>query len=343
MAKRPNKILSDELRDKILSWVQNHEWVRVSPNKSDTLKIGKENVIKLLCEVSINELYNDLKDSKIQGILDEKTEKIVIGYDTFSKMLKKHTPNLKKATNKHLETCGCETCITQVNIQRSLNDFRKKTLARLRLDMEKAKNAVEKAKKNYGSGATSQVILKAAENAKKRLDEYCEFAFPNGENRHEKAKDPLHDIMCKPVEYKDGKYFKLKSILDRCDKCPDLPVAPYGMECSPQIMIGYEHYEKRKRCASRHGYFDNEKKECPKCLEDTTQPPANVSDKKVSVKAFMAIGEFFKERYKPALKTYKYHCGCCVLIKEMKRKGNFTLLPISLSFSWIGIILWHSV
>ena len=75
---------SEKMIDEVINWVRNHNFVRTSPCYQDTLKINGEVVPKLLREVSINSMHNDLKQSQVKDILDEDGN-IVIGYDTFNK------------------------------------------------------------------------------------------------------------------------------------------------------------------------------------------------------------------------------------------------------------------
>ena len=49
-----------EYKAAVKQWVMHHQFVRVSPIKSDTLKIGEHEEPKLLREISIREMHNDL-------------------------------------------------------------------------------------------------------------------------------------------------------------------------------------------------------------------------------------------------------------------------------------------
>ena len=60
------------------------------------------------------------------------------------KLLNEKCPNLRKATNKHFETCGCETCITVANMQNELNKHRLKLKKDLERRSLKSKMALEK-------------------------------------------------------------------------------------------------------------------------------------------------------------------------------------------------------
>jgi hypothetical protein len=47
-------------KESVKEWVMNHQFVRVSPIQSDTLQIGDRQEPKLLREISIREMHNDL-------------------------------------------------------------------------------------------------------------------------------------------------------------------------------------------------------------------------------------------------------------------------------------------
>ena len=87
---------------------------------NDVLKINGESTPKKIIEISISDLHKDLATSGMDGIFDENNN-IVIGETSLRTLIQKEMPYLKKATTKHMEMCGCITCIVTNNVHRSLN------------------------------------------------------------------------------------------------------------------------------------------------------------------------------------------------------------------------------
>ena len=213
--KRKNKV-SDEMRTEIIEWVRNHDMIRTSPNYNDTLLINGVRVPKELREVSLNEIHKDLAESDIAGILDEKAT-IVLGYDSFKALLEEMYPNLRKATTKHMETCGCETCITMANMHITLNQYQKKILKYL-------KNEWNKFEKQFNNAQNIPALLKYSLenslNSRKSIhDAYSHHAFPNQQAKHVKPSDALSDTMCQPVTINGTETYHWNCILGRCDIC----------------------------------------------------------------------------------------------------------------------------
>jgi hypothetical protein len=76
---RVNESHAGEIREKLNEWILAHPHVIPSPITNDTLLIGDRNtgvttrVPKLLIEISIRELHNDLLESPESGGLAEAT------------------------------------------------------------------------------------------------------------------------------------------------------------------------------------------------------------------------------------------------------------------------------
>ena len=94
---------------------------------NDTLKIGDAYVGKLILEVSVNDLLMDLSRSGIEGILDLKGN-LTLSDTNFRKILKEHIPQLKKATEKHKQSCCYEICLTTSHIHEQLLKQRKNVI-----------------------------------------------------------------------------------------------------------------------------------------------------------------------------------------------------------------------
>ena len=79
----------------------------------------------------IRELYNDIYSSYLNEILIVDDKKL-LSYDGLRLFLKEHIPQLRKASNRHMEMCGCEICITIKSAQISLNKFCLKRIQQLK-------------------------------------------------------------------------------------------------------------------------------------------------------------------------------------------------------------------
>jgi hypothetical protein len=81
-----------------------HRFIRVLPIKSDMLKIGDHQVPKLLREIPIREMHNDMlrlvEDCGLECAKDENGEP-TISDSCFRIMLKEVLPQLRKATQRH--------------------------------------------------------------------------------------------------------------------------------------------------------------------------------------------------------------------------------------------------
>ena len=91
--------------------------IKVSPNKNEILKINRIDTIKWIQEISINELYHDLADNGIVGILVE-NGKFKIEYDIFNKLIKNNFSKLKKASIKYILICRCINCLQPKHLYR---------------------------------------------------------------------------------------------------------------------------------------------------------------------------------------------------------------------------------
>jgi hypothetical protein len=128
--KKPKQFLkvNVNLRKLLDTWIRNHEMVVESPIKDETLLVLnpltgiKERKAKLLLCVPVRELHNDLVKDTPTGLAEAKdaNNKCVIS-DTMLRSLL--PPELKPATQRHKQMCGCETCLSFRSQHCSLNAF----------------------------------------------------------------------------------------------------------------------------------------------------------------------------------------------------------------------------
>ena len=111
---------------------------------NDTLKINGEVVGKLILEISINDLLMDVSRSGIEGIRDDNGN-LTLSDTNFRMLLKKEIPQLKKATEKHKQSCCCDICLTMTNMHEQLLKHRSRKLVQLerewRLAMKRLRQA----------------------------------------------------------------------------------------------------------------------------------------------------------------------------------------------------------
>ena len=106
---------TDDFVKELHEWVKGHRDVIACPNGKDTLKIKMEGqkdpvlMEKLLIQISIRELHNDLVKPMSEGGFAgarDKEGNIIIGDTTLKRLL---PPQLRKMTKRNKILCGCET------------------------------------------------------------------------------------------------------------------------------------------------------------------------------------------------------------------------------------------
>jgi hypothetical protein len=130
--------ITPEIREKLNHWILAHPQVVQSPITSDTLLLPDREtglticVPKLLLEISIRELHNDLIAPPKSGGLAEArdAEGHVIISDSVLRCLL--PPQLRKMTERHKQMCGCEVCLKVISMQQSLNAWRHRWLRKLK-------------------------------------------------------------------------------------------------------------------------------------------------------------------------------------------------------------------
>ena len=159
----------------IVGWVLNHQNVRDSPNVNDTLKMPDGSKVgKKILEVSVNDLHTNSAKSGIEGTLDGE-QRVIIGHETFCLMLKKEIPCLKKATDKHMQMCCCNLCLTAMKFQEVLNVFRNQKIRDLTFAHEKCESTKEFNKHRQNTPKSVALKMSAIEE---KLGEPQKFQLP---------------------------------------------------------------------------------------------------------------------------------------------------------------------
>ena len=143
---------------------------------------------------------------------------------------------------------------------------------------------------------------------KNNLEEYKNFAFPNGTPRHSKPSDALIEMMCTKVKNNGFENFHWKCVLGKCNNCPGLTTNKF--ECSkynssPNDAINFEHYFQYSRCPKLGLLGKGSIKECSQCLIENNLP--KISTKRERTKEKMTIYSFMTNYYFKYLDKYKFH------------------------------------
>ena len=211
--------VTSEIKEALDQWVRNHPNVRPSPITRDTLLVKnpltglKERTGKLLLEIPVRELHNDMLLPTIEGGFAgarDEDGKIIISDTTLRNLL---PFELRPATETHKQLCGCELCNTAMSLHKTLKAFRSRNLKELR---ESVIQGVLP-RQRLASLRTVQDYSDSVENEDKSM-------------RHFKARDAVTAITCPNVATTEFPPWKcvlgtLGSVVQQYDVFP-APVTP---------------------------------------------------------------------------------------------------------------------
>jgi hypothetical protein len=288
--------ISLSLRKSLLQWILDHPSVVPSPLSKDTLLVSnpdtgrKERVGKLLLEIPVRELHNDLLDER-RGLKEARNEKgeVLISDTALRYLLPKQ---IRKMTASHKQMCGCETCITIRSLHQSLNAYRARQLREMKKDLLD------------GLPLTQEI------------EEYEAKVFPNNSIWHSKPQLAIDEVMCKSV---DGfEHRSWRCVLKRCADCPEYPTPNAERNTNTNApKIRFHVYEPVTTC-SLHGIIALRSKVCPQCVP-TVNPPKSTKTPKIRTRRYLTllqkpIGSFMEEYYIPALKKYASHLAIVIIL-----------------------------
>jgi hypothetical protein len=245
--------------------VRNHQFVRVLPIKSDVLQINGLEEPKLLREIPIREMHNDLVKSKEDDGLEcalDADGKPTISDSQFRKLLKEVLPQLGKASLRHKQMCGCETCISMRYLQEALNRFRAKYIMSHKKEIVILRNTVSQETQTRSRGSRDEL-----QQAESELKKYQDLVMSDGCPMHEKPKDALVAVMCAPVL---DRHRRWECVLSCCRKCPKYPTpTPETITDDNDVFakIPFRHYQTFTKCTAVHHILDETAKECEQCDE----------------------------------------------------------------------------
>jgi hypothetical protein len=296
-------------RESLGEWVRNHQFVRVSPIKTDTLHINGREEPKLLREIPMREMHNDLVKSKEDGGLEcavNAEGKPTISDSRFRTLLKEVLPQLRKASLRHKQMCGCETCIGMRYLQEALNRYRAKYISSREKEISILRHTVSQETRTRSRGGSRDELRRA----ESELKEYQDLVMPNGKPMHEKPKDALEAVMCPPIQ--DG-FRKWECVLSRCQECPQYPTPPPEIVSNDNDVfakIPFRHYQNFTKCTI-HRVLHETAKQCDLCEEQQELndgfKKGKIRRRKELTKSELTIATFMETYYLPMLEKYRYH------------------------------------
>jgi hypothetical protein len=287
-------------------WILDHPHVINSPIAKDTLLVRnkegiKERVSKLLLEIPVRELHNDLilppKDGGL-AVARDVSGNVIISDTSLRRLL---PTELRVATESHKQLCGCEICLTARSHQLSLNAWRQRYVKKLK---ENADNIED-------------VSIKRS--ARIRVQNYRETVLPNGLNWHSKPKDALKEVQCPALP--DTGHPKWGCVLGRCQECPTycIPLEERKYSENDEANIKFHHYVNFTRC-TKHGLLTRGAKNCEQCDNQEENMPnkkkGKVSTRKQLTLLERPIGVFLRDFYLPSIEKLAYHLPHVIILSK---------------------------
>jgi hypothetical protein len=173
--KKGQRKVTEPMRRALHTWVLNHPNVVDLPIARDTLFIKdpetgvKKRTGKLLLEILVQELHNNLLEPSVNGGLGcarSPTGEVLISDTALRYLL---PPQLRPMTERHKQMCGCEVCLSVHSFQSTLNAWRFRQAQRLE--------------------AISLI----------RFTEYSDIVLPGGQHWHPEPKDAILEIQCPTI------------------------------------------------------------------------------------------------------------------------------------------------
>jgi hypothetical protein len=306
--------ITGSVKIKLRNWIVNHPHVIASPIVNDTLFVQnpitkvKERVGKLLLEVPVRELHNDLIEPPERGGFVEAWQdgKVIISDTSLRRLLPKE---LRPATERHKQMCCCETCMSPRMLQSSLNAFRPRWSKRL----------------------TAEAEVTGELGDKSLAKDYQEKVLPCGSAWHPKPRDVLPLIQC-PNPVINVEHPSWCCVLRRCLNCPKypIPIPERGLDDNAPF-IKFHFYVNFTKC-SRHGVMTLNAKKCTACEnQGADEKNGKISTRKELTLLNRPIGIFFRDFYLPALEKYAHHIAHVKILSKsdcgIMRQSTFEETP----------------
>ena len=295
------------LNASLFEWVLNHPHVIASPIYKDTVIVNvpngngeftKERVGKLLLEISVRELHDDMMKDPPIGFSDaycKSTNKLLISERYLRNML---PPQLKPISEYQKQMCGCECCTVMRMHHESLLKFRKREC------------------EQYSQNSTTRTRSKSLERIS--FNDYLSEIMVDNRPVFPKARDVLKSMTCEIA--RDQCLPRWKCVMGRCTLCP-FPSLPQ-MELlanSPLRTICYGAYRYHSKC-KLHGLLSNHSNICDKCTSavdlNLMESPEKIVRRKEITLLESSIYSFHNEVYIPMLHKFKYHIAIVSILNK---------------------------
>ena len=278
----------------LFEWMINHPHVVSSPIFKDTVivkvptsngQVQKERVGKLLLEISIRELHQDLLKPPPIGLADvyfKQSKKCLISESYLRNII---PPQLRPITFSQKQLCGCETCTVMKLLHSSLVKYRKKLL------------------QAYDSQPRS--VTRSRRSHTDPLATYCdslknqEFLLSND------ISSIINNMTCTSVD--NNGLLQWNCAMNRCNRCPDHQ--PPLSETIPNASfekINFCTYEFHSKC-KLHGLLPPNTSSCQKCQDAISRGVISIPDKLSKRKEITSldtsIHKFHTDIYTPMLKN----------------------------------------
>ena len=304
-----------QLISKLLDWIMNHPHVVPSPIARDTVLVKvknchgedvRERVGKLLLEISVRELHQDLMKPPPIGLAEvycESTQKLMISERYLRNML---PPQLRAMSFAQKQMCGCEMCTIMRMHHTSLLMYRKKVCH-----------------KNLSSNV---VTTRRRLNTYSNFDDYKSDIFCDNNHRYPNACDIMSTMMCATPP--SGIIPKWGCIMGRCNSCPkpSIPVLELSSN-SPLDRISFAEYRYHTKC-KLHGLLKDKSNTCELCMDlvekQVLQTPEKIVRKKEITMVDKPIHDFHEKVYIPSLVKYKYHINLVSVLSKNHCKAMRT-------------------
>ena len=173
----------------------------------------KERVGKLLIEISIRELHQDLMKPPPVGLREaycKETKKLLISERHLRNVL---PPQLRPITFSQKQLCGCESCTVMKMLHTSLVKYRKKALL---------------------PHSTSGRVTRSRHNVTDPITSYSQRLKANDIYLSYDVRQQLGYMTC--TTSCDSGLFKWSCVLNRCSSCPELKLP--SEEVTPNSPLG---------------------------------------------------------------------------------------------------------
>ena len=295
------------MNSKLFDWIINHPHVISSPIPRDTVLVNvpqtngtivKERVGKLLLEVSVRELHQDLLKPPPIGISEiycKLTNNILVSERYLRNLL---PPQLRSISFSQNQLCGCKCCTVMKMLHTALIKFRKKAIA--------------------SDESSLSRLTRSRNDSFRYLTNYVTDLKRNDELTNPHHRDVVNAVAC-PVDPSSG-LIHWKCALGRCSSCPS-PAIPHleisNNEMLPNIIFGaYKYHTKCKI----HGVLNQNASTCIQC-EESIKMNDGTSIQKISKRKEVTmldtpIDKFHNDMYIPMLKKYRYHLALVIILSK---------------------------